>query len=210
FYLTPGLQPHVPTHAPLLIEWVGKHTLAVIAAARWHVWNPRGAPYTERPADEAEARARFAERWEPWPHTLGQPRYITKTEPIPGMPATLDLRLHPTQSPGRGSYPTIDRYRGHSCPRERLRPRTYADAKVSYTRPSLILFILIVLALGSRPRAQPLREQTRERERRKRNEKDDFGQPRREKPIRRKTVGNRPRPSATCPLPPWFASSPDV
>lgn len=100
FYLTPGLQPHVPPHAPLLIEWVGQHTLAVITAARWHVWNPRGEPYTERPADEAEARARFAERWEPWPHTLAQPRYITKVEPIPGMPATLDLRLHPTQSRG--------------------------------------------------------------------------------------------------------------
>src|SRR5207302_2717015 len=40
FYLTPSLQPHVPVHAPLLLEWVDRGTLAVVAAARWHVWNP--------------------------------------------------------------------------------------------------------------------------------------------------------------------------
>src|SRR5690606_22000494 len=69
-------------------------------------------------------------------------------------------------------------------------------------------FSLPLYLSHSPPRRRSAGKREKE-ERRKRNEKDDFGQPRREKPIRRKTVGNRPRPSATCPLPPWFASSPD-
>ncbi len=100
FYLCPGLQPHVPTHAPVLMEWVGKHTLCVQSAARWHVWNPSSEPYVDRPKTNAEAQTRFADRWEIWKHTLGHPRYIPKIAPIEGQPATLDLRLHPTQSRG--------------------------------------------------------------------------------------------------------------
>jgi uncharacterized protein (DUF2126 family) len=76
FYLMPGLQPHLPVHAPLLLEWVDRETLTVVAAARWHVWNPRQATYASTPADEAEAAQRQAERWEPWPATIGQPRFI--------------------------------------------------------------------------------------------------------------------------------------
>ncbi|MFH1497925.1 MAG: transglutaminase family protein [Verrucomicrobiota bacterium] len=100
FYICPGLQPHVPAHAPLLIEWVGRHTLCVLAAARWHVWNPAGTPYADRPATADEARVRAAERWETWPHTIGHARYIPAVESIEEMPATLDLRLHPYQSRG--------------------------------------------------------------------------------------------------------------
>ncbi|HEX2101256.1 MAG TPA: transglutaminase family protein, partial [Candidatus Synoicihabitans sp.] len=60
FYLTPALHPHVPVHAPLLIEWLDRATLTVVAAARWHVWNHSGEPYPDRPKDEAEALARAA------------------------------------------------------------------------------------------------------------------------------------------------------
>jgi uncharacterized protein (DUF2126 family) len=97
FYLTPSLQPHVPVHAPLLIEWVDRVTLAVVAAARWHVWNPRFQPYTELPKSDADAAARRAERWEPWPHTIGQPRFVPKIDFPPEGRHTLDLRRYPAQ-----------------------------------------------------------------------------------------------------------------
>ena len=98
FYLTPSLQPHVPVHAPLLLEWVDRETLTVLAAARWHVWNPRDADYTKRPANDAAAAKRRAERWEPWTHTLGQSRFIPKIDfPVEGR-HTLDLRRYPAQA----------------------------------------------------------------------------------------------------------------
>jgi uncharacterized protein (DUF2126 family) len=65
FYLTPSLQPHVPVHAPLLLEWVDRETLTVVAAAKWHVWNPTNAQYPAAPANDAEAATRRAERWQP-------------------------------------------------------------------------------------------------------------------------------------------------
>ncbi len=98
FFLNPALHPHIPVHAPLLIEWVDKNTFAVIAAARWHVWNPHGVPYVKRPSTSAEAAGRFAERWEPWPHTIGQPRLIPKIDFPPEGRHTLDLRRYPAQS----------------------------------------------------------------------------------------------------------------
>ncbi|MCX6932182.1 MAG: transglutaminase family protein, partial [Verrucomicrobia bacterium] len=52
FYLTPSLQPHVPVHAPLLIEWVDRATLAVVAAARWHIWNRHNTAYPAVPGDD--------------------------------------------------------------------------------------------------------------------------------------------------------------
>jgi len=100
FYLTPALQPHVPVHTPLLIEWVDREMLIVIAAARWHVWNPRSIPYTERPADEAAAAKRQRERWETWPHTVGQSRFIPRIDFPPEGRHTLDLRRYPAQARG--------------------------------------------------------------------------------------------------------------
>ncbi len=100
FYLTPGLHPHIPVHAPLLIEWVDRATLAVVAAARWHVWNPRHTPYSDRPRDAEGAAARRAERWEVWPHTLGQTRFVPSIDfPTEGR-HTLDLRRYPAQARG--------------------------------------------------------------------------------------------------------------
>ncbi|MEO5959307.1 MAG: transglutaminase family protein, partial [Opitutaceae bacterium] len=98
FYLSPSLQPHVPVHAPLLIEWVERATLVVVAAARWHVWNPRYASYDTAPADDTAAAARRAERWEPWPHTIGQPRFVPRIDFPPEGKHTLDLRRYPTQA----------------------------------------------------------------------------------------------------------------
>lgn len=92
FFLNPGLQPHRPVDTPLLLEWVDKTTLTVVAAARWHVWNPKDSSYLDRPADAAEAAERRAERWEPWTRTLGQSRYIPKVEFAPESRHTLDLR----------------------------------------------------------------------------------------------------------------------
>lgn len=92
FYLHPALQPHRQVDAPLLIEWVDRATLTVVAAARWHVWNPKNTPYLERPTDAAEAAERRAERWESWPHTIGQPRFIPHVEFPPESRHTLDLR----------------------------------------------------------------------------------------------------------------------
>jgi uncharacterized protein (DUF2126 family) len=98
FYLTPSLQPHVPVHAPLLLEWVDRQTLTVVAAARWHVWNPRNVDYTDRPADDTVAATRRAERWEPWTKTLGQSRFIPKIDFPPEGRHTLDLRRYPAQA----------------------------------------------------------------------------------------------------------------
>ncbi len=98
FFLNPALHPHIPVHAPLLIEWVDKSTFAVTAAARWHVWNPAGTPYVSRPLKPADAITRFSERWESWPHTLGQPRLVPKVDFPPEGRHTLDLRRYPAQS----------------------------------------------------------------------------------------------------------------
>lgn len=98
FFLNPALHPHIPVHAPLLIEWVDKATFTVVAAARWHVWNPRGVPYSARPETPAAAAERFADRWEVWPHTVGQPRLIPKIDFPPEGRHTLDLRRYPAQS----------------------------------------------------------------------------------------------------------------
>ena len=98
FYLTPSLQPHVPVHAPLLIEWVERETYRVLAAARWHVWNPANTAYAARPNDDVAAATRRAERWEPWPHTVGQSRFIPKIDFPPEGKHTLDLRRYPAQA----------------------------------------------------------------------------------------------------------------
>jgi len=98
FYLTPSLQPHVPVHAPLLLEWVDRATLVVAAAARWHVWNPTNSAYTAAPADDTIAAARRAERWENWPHTIGQARFVPKIDFPPEGQHTLDLRRYPAQA----------------------------------------------------------------------------------------------------------------
>ena len=98
FYLTPSLQPHVPVHAPLLLEWVDRAALVVVAAARWHVWNKTNAQYPDAPADDTMAAARRAERWEAWPHTIGQPRFVPKIDFPPEGQHTLDLRRYPAQA----------------------------------------------------------------------------------------------------------------
>lgn len=98
FYLAPSLQPHVPVHAPLLIEWVDRATLTVAAAARWHVWNPRFQAYDAPPADDTAAAARRAERWEPWTWTLGQSRFLPKIDFPPEGKHTLDLRRYWAQA----------------------------------------------------------------------------------------------------------------
>ena len=98
FFLNPALHPHIPVHAPLLIEWVDKTTFAVVAAARWHVWNPRSESYTARPMTPSLATRRFTDRWEAWPQTVGQPRMISKVDFPPEGRHTLDLRRYPAQS----------------------------------------------------------------------------------------------------------------
>lgn len=98
FYLTPSLQPHVPVHAPLLLEWIDGATLVVVAAARWHVWNPTNTAYAAAPANDTVAAARRAERWEDWPHTVGQPRFVPKIDFPPEGQHTLDLRRYPAQA----------------------------------------------------------------------------------------------------------------
>jgi uncharacterized protein (DUF2126 family) len=98
FHITPSLQPHVPVHAPLRLEWVDRATFTVIAAARWHAWNPRGEAYDAPPSDDATAAARWAERWEPWPATVGQTRFIPRVDFPPEGKHTLDLRRYPAQA----------------------------------------------------------------------------------------------------------------
>jgi uncharacterized protein (DUF2126 family) len=88
----------VPVHAPLLIEWVDRATLAVVAAARWHIWNRHNTAYPAVPADDKEAAQRRRDRWEPWPHTVGQSRFIPKIDFPPEGRHTLDLRRYSAQA----------------------------------------------------------------------------------------------------------------
>jgi hypothetical protein len=62
------------------------------------VWNPRNEPYSGRPLTPAQATLRFAERWENWPQTVGQPRMIMKVDFPPEGRHTLDLRRYPAQA----------------------------------------------------------------------------------------------------------------
>ena len=100
FHLYPSLHPHVPVHAPIILEWVDRNTFAVVAAARWHVWSPDGISFTKRPTSETIAKKRFAARWEDWPHTIGQNRWIPSIDFPPEGRHTLDLRRYPAQSRG--------------------------------------------------------------------------------------------------------------
>ena len=98
FYLNPSLHPHIPVHSPILLEWVDRESLAVQAAARWHNWNPKNEAYTQRPTEEKEAAKRQKQRWQPWPHTLGQQRFIPHIDFPPEGKHTLDLRRYPAQA----------------------------------------------------------------------------------------------------------------
>ncbi len=100
FHLSPSLHPHIPVHAPLILEWVDRATFTVIAAARWHVWSPDGKSFTKRPKTLKAARMRFAGRWENWPHTVGQNRWIPSIDFPPEGRHTLDLRRYPAQARG--------------------------------------------------------------------------------------------------------------
>jgi hypothetical protein len=90
----PSLQPHVPVHSPLLLEWVDLKTSIVLAAARWHVWNPNNESYSSTPDNEASAALRRKERWEEWSQTVGQHREIKLVTFPPEGKYTLDLRRY--------------------------------------------------------------------------------------------------------------------
>ncbi len=94
FNLMPSLQPHVPVHSPLLLEWVDLKTSTVLAAARWHVWNPNNESYSSAPDNEASAALRRKERWEEWTQTVGQHREIKSVTFPPEGKYTLDLRRY--------------------------------------------------------------------------------------------------------------------
>lgn len=98
FYLNPSLHPHIPVHSPLLLEWVDRETMTVQAAARWHNWNPSNEPYPGRPKDEDEAADRRRQRWEAYPNTVGQQRFIPAIDFPPEGQYTLDLRRYPAQA----------------------------------------------------------------------------------------------------------------
>jgi uncharacterized protein (DUF2126 family) len=77
---------------------VDRATLQVVAAARWHVWNRYNTAYPAVPADDKEATQRRHDRWEPWPHTVGQSRFIPKIDFPPEGRHTLDLRRYSAQA----------------------------------------------------------------------------------------------------------------
>ena len=70
----------------------------VNAAARWHVWNPTNSAYPTAPDDDKTAAARRTERWETWPHTIGQARFVPKIDFPPEGKHTLDLRRYSAQA----------------------------------------------------------------------------------------------------------------
>jgi len=109
FTLPTSYHPHVPAHAPLLIEWVDAATGTVTAAARWHSWHPQGGAYPDLPADAAEASARAAARWVSDSATCGQTRPAPPHDHGQGAHEyTLDLRrcgpppLQPPPAPPTG------------------------------------------------------------------------------------------------------------
>jgi hypothetical protein len=54
-------------------------------------------PYPAFPAAEKAAAQRRHDRWEPWPHIVGQFRSIPKIDSPKPCRATLDLRRHVAQ-----------------------------------------------------------------------------------------------------------------
>jgi hypothetical protein len=62
------------------------------------VWNPRSQFYSDIPENEKVAAHRRAERWEVWPHTIGQARFVPMIDFPPESRHTLDLRRYPAQA----------------------------------------------------------------------------------------------------------------
>ncbi len=95
FYRVPGLQPHIAAHSPLRFEVVDRATFRVLAAATLLNWRPGDQSYDGLPKNDAEARARVAERFHPDPATVGELRYVPKREKALEAWAlyTTDLRL---------------------------------------------------------------------------------------------------------------------
>lgn len=109
FTLPTSYHPHVPAHAPLLVEWVDGASGTVTAAARWHSWHPQGGAYPDLPADAAEAAGRVAARWVGDTTTRGRTRAVPSHDPGQGAHEyTLDLRrcgpppLRPPPAPPDG------------------------------------------------------------------------------------------------------------
>jgi hypothetical protein len=54
--------------------------------------------YLQIPSDDEKAEARRAERWEAWPHSIGQTQYIPRIDFPPEGKPTLNLRRDPAQT----------------------------------------------------------------------------------------------------------------
>ena len=66
----PALHPHVASQSPIEIQ-VLNASGTVVAASRYHFWNPHSPVYEGRPTSLAEARARQAARWIEAPEKVG-------------------------------------------------------------------------------------------------------------------------------------------
>ncbi len=93
---SPALHPHVPIQSPLLFEWIDRADGRVIAAARYHYWNPRAPVYDGPPADSREAARRRRERWRSAPDRIKQHPPYVKGRLSPEFQSTLDLRRQAT------------------------------------------------------------------------------------------------------------------
>jgi uncharacterized protein (DUF2126 family) len=85
------LQPNIGVHHPLRFDVVDTWGERSLGSCTYHVWHPEGRAYDEPPLTAFEAAARRAQRFTreghaPWPVKL------TRLEPHPSHPLTLDLR----------------------------------------------------------------------------------------------------------------------
>ena len=96
FHFTPSLQPHIPAHSPLRFELVDATTRRVVAAKALRNWRPDQQNYADLPQNDAEARARVAERFADLRENIGQLRPAADPPALFESLFTTDLRFFPS------------------------------------------------------------------------------------------------------------------
>ena len=87
----PAFHPHIPVQAPLRIEVIDASG-RLLAAARYHFWNPDAPRYEGRPRDLDDAKARARNRWQLSDVEKGATRTALEPEYFEESEHTLDLR----------------------------------------------------------------------------------------------------------------------
>ncbi|AOV16288.1 IMP dehydrogenase [Acidihalobacter aeolianus] len=89
-----GLHPTIPRQVPLVFDLVDDYNAHAVAGCTYHVAHPGGRNYDRYPVNANEAEARRMARFRAEGHTPGG-SVLSREEPNPYFPTTLDLRYAP-------------------------------------------------------------------------------------------------------------------